>query len=125
MISLVCNGGFPKLMARLNKASKSNILAKLNEFGKKGVAALTTMTPKDTGLTSRSWSYKIVETAAGYEVRFLNSNVNKGVPIALVIEYGHATRNGGWVAGREYIKPALVPVFERTFNEIWKEVSGT
>ncbi len=125
MISLKCNGGFPKLTARLERAKRAASVEKLHEFGKKGVAALAAMTPKDTGLTSRSWSYKLTETVTGYRVEFINSNKSKGVPIALIIDVGHGTRNGGWVEGRHYIKPALIPVFEETFKQIWKEVSGT
>lgn len=125
MISLKCNGGFPKLTAKLNRMQKAVGIKKLHEFGKKGVAALAAMTPKDTGLTSRSWSYKIVDTPTGYMVQFLNDNTSKGIPIALLIDVGHATRNGGWVEGRHYIQPALVPVFEQTFKQIWEEVSGT
>lgn len=95
----------------------------LNKYGMKGVEALREATPKDTGKTSESWSYKITRENDIVKLSFLNSNRNQDVPIAIILQYGHGTKNGGWVEGIDYINPAIQPLFEELAKEIWKEVS--
>lgn len=96
----------------------------LDKYGKIGVQKVSEATPVDSGLTASSWYYEITEKNAGrLELRFSNSNVKDGVPIAIILQYGHATRNGSWVEGRDYINPALVPVFDDISNAIGKELS--
>lgn len=86
--------------------------------------ALSKATPVDTGKTASSWSYEIVVTREGYTIYWDNSNVNRGISIALLLQYGHGTRNGGFVEGRDYINPALRPIFDQMADEAWREVKG-
>lgn len=94
----------------------------LNKYGQKGVDLLRQATPKRTGKTAASWSYEISETKGRYEIVWLNSNINKGVNIALIIQYGHGTRQGAYVKGVDYINPVLQDVFEEMAEDLWKEV---
>ena len=87
------------------------------------MAALSSATPVRTGLTANSWYYEIEHQNGSVSITFNNSNVNKGVPIAIILQYGHGTRNGGWVQGRDYINPAIQPVFDRIAKEAWEEVT--
>lgn len=89
-----------------------------------GVDALSAATPVDTGKTAASWGYVITRTSDTATITWTNSNVNNGVPIALILQYGHGTGTGGYVKGRDYIKPAIRPVFDELANELWKEVTG-
>ena len=95
----------------------------LDQYGRSVVVALSSATPIDSGLTASSWEYEIEQTNSGITISFLNSNINNGVPIAIILQYGHATNNGGWVEGKEYINPAIQPIFEELANKAWKEVS--
>lgn len=94
----------------------------LDKYGKRGVEALSRMTPVDTGKTANSWSYEILQNGSGYEVVWTNSNINKGVNIALILQYGHGTRNGGWVEGVDYINPALRSIFQNMADEAWEVI---
>lgn len=88
-----------------------------------GVEALAQATPVKTGKTASSWSYDLIKTNSGYELVFSNSNFNNGVPIAVILQYGHGTGTGGWVEGRDYINPALQPVFDEIAKTVWLEVT--
>lgn len=96
----------------------------LEYYANAGVQFLSEATPVDTGYTASSWGYQIVQTANGFEINWNNTNVNKGVNIAVILEYGHGTRNGGYVRGRKYIKPAIQPIFDKLAEAAWKEVTG-
>lgn len=100
-------------------------LSFLDKFGEQGVRALAEATPKDTGATADSWYYKIVNDGKSYAIQWLNSNVNEGVPIAIILQYGHATGTGGYVEGIDYINPAIQPIFERIARDAWREVRRT
>lgn len=109
----------------LNKIIKDKSTCRiLSKYGEMGVLALSRATPEDSGETARSWSYEIEKTDSGYRLVWNNSNVNKGVPIAIILQYGHGTRNGGYVQGRDYINPALVPVFDGIAADSWKEMTS-
>ena len=95
----------------------------LDKYGREGVAALASATPVDTGLTANSWQYKIEQKKGSVSISFYNTNIQNGVPIAVILQYGHATRNGGWVQGRDYINPAIQPIFDKIANEAWREVT--
>ena len=125
-IKMVCTGSFNKTEKFLKKAHEASktINSTLTKYGEKGVAALQAATPVRTGETASSWYYKIEKSGSRITLSFLNSNVNKGVPIAIILQYGHGTNNGGWVQGRDYINPALRPVFDEMVEAIWKEVTG-
>lgn len=124
MITLQEKGDFSKTMQYLRKIKKPVRTEMLKKYGEKGVRALSSKTPKDTGLTAASWNYRIKENKERIDIEFTNSNSNKGVLIALILQYGHGTNNGGWVEGIDYINPALKPIFEEMADEIWKEVTG-
>lgn len=115
-------GDFAKLTRYLIKAKKAVNLSDLERYGKEGVAALSSATPVDTGLTARSWYYEIEKTETSVSISFYNSNVQRGIPIAIILQYGHGTRNGGWVQGRDYINPAIQPIFDNIAERAWKEV---
>ena len=123
-IKMVCTGSFNKTEKFLKKAHNASKTIDLTKYGEKGVAALQAATPTRTGLTASSWYYKIEKSGSTVTLSFLNSNVNHGVPIAIILQYGHGTNNGGWVQGRDYINPALRPVFDEMVEAIWKEVTG-
>ena len=123
MISFRQKGDFSKLTSFLERAKETVHLGDLNKYGRQGVAALASATPVDTGKTASSWSYKIENNNGSVSISFENSNVQDGVPIAIILQYGHGTRNGGWVEGRDYINPAIQPIFDQIVNDAWKEVT--
>lgn len=94
----------------------------LSKYGKIGVNALLQATPKDSGVTSQSWNYRIEVNNNNASIVWYNTNVVKGVNIAVILQYGHGTRNGGWVEGTDYINPAMKPIFDKIANQVWKEV---
>ena len=123
MISFRHKGDFSKLTRFLERAKEVVHLGCLDKYGREGVAALASATPVDTGLTADSWYYKITNDGQSAKVTFYNSNIQNGVPIALILQYGHGTRNGGWVQGRDYINPVVQPIFNKLANEAWREVT--
>lgn len=125
MITFKQKGDFKNLTSLLERGSKNNGMSKLDQYGRMGVEALASATPKDSGKTADSWSYEIEETTKGVKLVFHNSNVNKGVLIAIILQYGHGTGTGGWVEGRDYINPAIQPIFDQLANEAWKEMTET
>ncbi len=122
MISFRQKGDFSKTTKFLERATSMN-LQDLDRFGKEGVRALSSATPVDTGKTAKSWYYKIVKKKGYTSITFYNSNIQNGVPIAIILQYGHGTRNGGWVQGRDYINPAIQPIFDKIVDAAWKEVT--
>lgn len=122
MISLRQKGDFAKLTSYLEKVKSTVRLSALDKYGRAGVAALASATPVDTGLTANSWYYKIENTNGSVKLSFHNSNIQNGVPIAIILQYGHGTRNGGWVEGRDYINPAVQPIFDQIARDVWREV---
>lgn len=98
-------------------------LGKLDKYGREGVAALSSATPVDTGKTAASWYYTIKRKDGKVSISFNNSNIQNDTPIAIIIQYGHATNNGGWVEGKDYINPAIQPIFDKMAKKAWSEVS--
>lgn len=124
MITFHSKGDWKKTRNFLRRAVLDKELAVLNKYGKKGVEALTSMTPIDTGLTASSWYYQIVREDNGQiALQFCNSNIKEYVPIAVILQYGHATKSGTWVEGQDYINPALKPIFDQIADEVWREVT--
>ena len=124
-IQLTSSGSTKGLEKFLKMAGKTDrIRARLDKVARAGVDALIVATPKDTGLTSESWSYKIVSAGDGLSIEFHNSNQNQGRNIAVLIRYGHGTRNGGYVPARDFITPALLPIFDNIADEAWKAVTS-
>lgn len=123
MISFRQKGDFSNLTSFLEKAKNGIRLGELDRYGREGVAALASATPTDTGLTASSWFYEIVRKNGSVSIEFHNSNIQNGVPIAIILQYGHGTGTGGWVEGRDYINPAIRPIFDRLANDAWREVT--
>lgn len=123
MIKFRQKGDFSKLTRYLERAKNAVHLGVLDKYGQEGVAALASATPVDSGVTANSWYYEIVHERGSAKIIFCNSHVNKGVPIAIILQYGHGTGTGGWVQGRDYINPAIQPVFDKIANEAWREVT--
>ena len=123
MISFRQKGDFSKLTNFLERAKETIKIGDLDKFGKQGVAALASATPKDSGVTAQSWNYEIENKNGSVTISFNNSNIQNGVPIAIILQYGHGTRNGGWVEGRDYINPAIQPIFDKIADNAWREVT--
>ena len=123
MINFRQKGDFHKLTNYLEKAKESIKLGNLDKYGREGVMALSANTPVDSGLTANSWYYIIENKKRSVSITFCNSNISEGVPIAIILQYGHGTGTGGWVQGRDYINPAIRPIFDRIADEAWKEVT--
>ena len=123
MITFRHKGDFGKTEKFLSRASKADILGVLHKYGRKGVTALAAATPVESGLTASSWGYEVSMSRGSYTITWTNSHINKGVPIAIILQYGHGTGTGGWVQGRDYINPAIQPIFDEIANDAWKEVT--
>lgn len=123
MITFRQKGDFSKASRYLERLKEAAKLGVLDKYGREGVAALASATPTETGLTASSWSYTIERQNGSVAIVFENSNINKGVPIAIILQYGHGTGTGGWVQGRDYINPAIQPIFDKMADEAWKEVT--
>ena len=126
MIKISHRGNFKKSIVFLNKALKSATIIEniLNKYGKLGVQYLADATPVDTGKTAASWTYEVEISDSGYVITWNNTNINHYVNIALILQTGHGTRNGGYVRGRDYINPAIQPVFDQIAKEAWREVTS-
>ena len=122
MISFRQKGDFSKLSKYFEKMKEAAKIGMLDKYGREGVAALSSATPVESGKTASSWSYEIERQNGAVSIVFKNSNVNKGVPIAIILQLGHGTGTGGWVEGRDYIHPAIQPIFDKLANEAWEEV---
>lgn len=123
MIEFRQKGDFSKLTNYLEKAKEAVKIGDLDRYGKEGVAALASATPIETGKTASSWYYEIVQGKGNVSINFLNSNIQNGVPIAVILQYGHGTGTGGWVEGRDYINPAIQPIFDKIAENAWREVT--
>ena len=124
MIEFSQQGDFSKITGFLEKAREKFKIGELDKYGREGVAALAKATPKDSGLTASSWEYRIERSKGSVSISFYNTNLGEGwAPIAILLQYGHATRNGGYVKGRDYINPAIQPIFDRIADDAWKEVT--
>ena len=125
MITIRQEGDFSKLTSYFERCKGWLHLSNLDEYGRRGVEALSSATPRDSGETASSWSYSIERRGdSSASIIFHNDNVTpQGTPVAILIQYGHATKNGAWVEGIDYINPALRPVFENLANDAWREVT--
>ena len=123
MITFRQKGDFSKLTRYLERVKEVVRRGDLDKYGRAGVAALASATPIDTGLTASSWYYEIEHSNGSAVISFHNSNIQNGVPIAIILQYGHGTGTGGWVEGRDYINPAIRPIFDAIANDAWREVT--
>lgn len=118
------SGGFTKTERFLNRMKRREYLNVLDEFGRDGVQALRNATPVDSGATAEAWDYEIKRTRNYTEIVWTNSSINDGVPIAVILQYGHGTGTGGYVQGRDYINPAIRPIFDKIAEKAWKVVTS-
>ena len=123
MITFSQKGDFSRLSSYLERLKNVIKIGNLDAYGREGVQALASMTPKDTGETARSWYYKIDRDKDSVTLSFHNSHIHEGVNIAVILQYGHGTRNGGYVEGIDYINPAIRPIFNKIAEDAWKEVT--
>lgn len=123
MITFTQKGDWGRTTRYLDRMKQLQLSTILNRYGQMGVNALSNATPSESGLTAASWYYEVVSRRGYHSIRWYNSNVNAGVPIAIILQYGHGTGTGGYVRGRDYINPAIRPVFDRIASEVWKEVT--
>ena len=123
MITFRQKGDFSKLNRYFERVKEVVKVGDLDRFGREGVQALSSATPRDTGLTATSWDYSIERSSNRVSITFNNTNIQNGVPIAIILQYGHGTRNGGYVQGRDYINPAIQPIFDKMAEDAWKEVT--
>ena len=123
MITFSSKGNFKKTFSFMERAKEVVHLGNLDKYGREGVAALAAATPIDTGKTASSWVYEIVREAGSASIVFSNTIVVNGENIAILLQYGHGTRNGGYVVGRDYINPAIQPIFDKMATDAWREVT--
>ena len=123
-VNFEVSGGFTKTERFLNRMKRREYLNVLDEFGRDGVQALRNATPVDSGATAEAWDYEIKRTRDCTEIVWINSNINDGVPIAVILQYGHGTGTGGYVQGRDYINPAIRPLFDKIAEKAWKVVTS-
>jgi len=124
MIDVKSTGSFDKTESYLKQMSTKSLFSDLQNYGRMGVNALAQSTPKDSGKTAKSWDYRIIEKPGKVVIEWFNTNVNNGENIAILIQYGHATGNGGYIQSKDYINPAMRPVFENITANIWKKVTN-
>lgn len=122
MVVIKQRGNFNKTEAFFKQSLKPNYRQILEKYGREGVSALSSATPVDSGETANSWDYEIRTYGTSFTISWTNSNIVNGVPIAIILQYGHATRNGGYVQGRDYINPAIRPILDKIADEAWREV---
>jgi hypothetical protein len=124
LIKFTQRGDFSKTQKFLSKLKDKDLHLILGKYGAEGVSLLQSVTPKESGLTSGSWSYKVVRTNRRISIQWLNTNENGGIPIVILLQYGHGTRGGTFVEGRDFINPVMRPLFDKISEDIWKEVTS-
>lgn len=124
MVTFKHHGDFNKTKRFFKRATEAKFLQSLDRYGQEGVAALAAATPVESGKTASSWYYEIRRSGSSFSIHWGNSHVNDGVNIAVIIQYGHGTGTGGYVAGRDYINPAIRPIFDKIAENVWKEVTA-
>ena len=123
LITFKHKGDFSNLTRFLERAKEAVHIGDLDKYGRAGVEALASATPVDSGETANSWYYEITNSNGSAKITFNNSNIQNGVPIAIILQYGHGTGTGVWVEGRDYINPAIQPIFDEIANNAWREVT--
>ena len=124
MITFRHKGDFSKSTNFLRRARDASRIKVLEKYGKEGVAALSSATPVESGQTAGSWGYEISRSNGSAKFTFVNSTMENGFPVAIMLQYGHGTGTGGWVQGRDYINPAIQPIFDQIAESAWKEVTS-
>lgn len=123
--SVTVSGSFDNLERFLQKLQKLDVISLIEPIVQQGVLALHDATPTETGLTAASWSYEIVQTEGELTIYWTNDDIENGFPVAIMLQLGHGTGSGGYVQGRDYINPALTPIFDQITEAVWKAVTTT
>lgn len=124
MLTIGSSGSFKNIESFLNSMKRLNVQSVLESAGQEGVRALASATPIETGLAAHSWRYEVTGGRGLYTITWLNSDVESGFPVAIMLQYGHGTGTGGYIAGRDYINPAIQPIFNRIADKVWKAVTS-
>jgi hypothetical protein len=124
MFSFQQSGSFKNTESFLRKMRNEDMFQSLDRFAREGVAALANATPVDSGITAASWSYEIQKSRGSYSITWTNDYMVDGRPIVILLQYGHGTGTGGYVQGRDFINPAIRPVFDRIADNVWKAVTS-
>ena len=124
MLTFSQSGDFGNTERFLKNVGNDSFFANLEAYGKAGVQALADNTPRDSGETAQSWGYKVIRSRTNPGIEWYNTNVNDGTSVAILIQYGHATKSGGYVSGRDYINPVIRPIFDKIAADIWKKVTA-
>jgi hypothetical protein len=124
MIRFSNKGDFKNTFNFLEKARNLKLKSSLAPYAQQGVSALARSTPADTGLTASSWGYEIVVKGGDVSIYWTNNEMAGSTPLVILLQYGHGTGTGGYVAGRDFINPAIIPVFESIAEQVWREVSS-
>ena len=124
MITIESKGSFKKTESFLASLSKQSIPRTLEKYARQGVSALESSTPEESGLTATSWDYEITSSRGSYSIVWTNDNIVDGVPVAILLQYGHGTGTGGYVQGKDFINPAIKPIFDQIAQDVWKAVTN-
>lgn len=124
MISIESSGDFKNMEDFLQRMSKMDMVNAMNQYGSAGVAALASATPVDSGLAAESWGYTIETTSDSYSITWINTDIESGFPVAIMLQYGHGTGTGGYVQGIDYINPAIRPIFDKIAESVWRVVTS-
>ena len=124
MITFSQSGDFSNTEQFLKNVANDSFFANLESYGQAGVRALADNTPRDSGETAMSWGYKVIRSRTNPGIEWYNTNVNDGTNVAILIQYGHATKSGGYISGRDYINPVIRPIFDKIAEDIWKKVTA-
>lgn len=124
MITFESSGSFVNVDRFLERMAKEEILSALNQYAELGISALASATPSKSGATANAWSCEVTSKRNNYTITWSNSNMNDGVNVAVILQYGHGTGTGGYVQGRDYINPAIQPIFDKIADEVWKVVTS-
>jgi hypothetical protein len=124
MLTFSQSGDFSNTERFLKNVANDSFFANLDSYGKAGVQALADNTPRDSGKTAQSWGYKVIRSRTNPGIEWYNTNVNDGTSVAILIQYGHATKSGGYISGRDYINPVIRPIFDKIAADIWKKVTA-
>ena len=124
MITFESHGSFKKTESFLASLSKQSIPRSLEKYARQGVSALEASTPEESGLTATSWDYEITSSRGSYSIVWTNDNIVDGVPVAILLQYGHGTGTGGYVQGQDFINPAIKPIFDQIAQDVWKAVTN-
>lgn len=123
-VSITSTGSFEKTLASLTAMQKIDIPSILNACGQEGVNALARATPIETGLAEHSWSFKVKSSGGRYEIAWVNTDIENGFRVVIMLQYGYGTGTGGYVQGRDFINPAMRPIFDKIADKVWKAVTS-